>query len=94
MEQIINGLKYDTKVADLVASDRYWDGHNWSRHGRNTYLYRTKAGRFFVYRTSNWQGERDHIEPVGLKDAKHYYEKMPEHDMSYAEAFGEEPEDA
>ena len=94
MEQIINGLKYDTKVADLVASDRYWDGHSYDRDGRNTYLYKTQNGRYFLLHTSNWQGERDHIEPVGLIDAKHYYEKMPEHNMSYTEAFGEEPEDA
>jgi len=94
MEQIINGLKYDTEAAALVASDRWWDGHNWDRNGRNTYLYRTKAGRFFVYRTSQWQGERDRIEPVGLEEAKQYYEDLPEHEMSYAEAFGEEPEEA
>ena len=94
MEQIINGLKYDTKVADLVASDRYWDGYNWNREGRNTYLYRTKAKRFFIYRTSQWQGERNHIEPVGLNKAKYYYEELPEHDMSYVEAFGVEPEEA
>ena len=45
MEQIINGLRYDTETAALVASDRWWDGHNFERNGRNTYLYRTKAGR-------------------------------------------------
>jgi len=26
--------------------------------------------------------------------ARQYYEDLPEHEMSYAEAFGEEPEDA
>ena len=94
MEQIINGLKYDTKAAVLLASDRWWDGHNWDRDGRNTYLYRTKACRFFLHRTSNWQGERDHIEPVGLEEAKQYYEELTEHEMSYEEAFGVEPEEA
>ena len=94
MKQIINGLKYDTEVADLVASNRYWDGQNWSRDGRNTYLYKTMNGRYFLLHTSQWQGERNHIEPVGLNKAKHYYEEMPEHTMSYAEAFGVEPEEA
>jgi hypothetical protein len=94
MEQIINGLKYDTEVADLVASDRYWDGHNYDRDGRNTYLYKTLNGRFFLHHTSRWVGERDHIEPVGLKEAKQYYQELIEHSMSYVEAFGEEPEDA
>ena len=70
MEQIINGLKYDTEKAARVASNEYWDGHNWDRDGRNTYLYKTPNGR------------------------KQYYEDLPEHEMSYAEAFGEAPEEA
>jgi len=94
MKQIVNGLQYDTEAAALVASDRWWDGHNWDRDGRNTYLYRTKAGRFFLLHTSRWEGERDRIEPVGLEEAKQYYEELTEHAMAYAEAFGEEPEDA
>ena len=94
MEQIINGLKYDTETAALVASDRWWDGNNYERNGRNTYLYRTKAGRFFLHHTTLWQGERDHIEPVSPDEARQYYEDLPEHDMPYAEAFGEEPEAA
>ena len=94
MKQIVNGLQYDTEAAALVASDRWWDGHNFERNGRNTYLYRTKAGRFFLHHTTLWQGERDHIEPVSPDEARQYYEDLPEHEMTYEEAFGEEPEDA
>ena len=94
MEQIVNGLKYDTDAAARVASNEYWDGHNWDRNGRNTYLYKTENGRYFLLHTSRWDGERDHIEPVSLDEARQYYEDLPEHDMPYAEAFGEEPEDA
>ena len=94
MEQIINGLKYDTEAAALVASDRWWDGNNYERNGRNTYLYRTKAGRFFLHHTTLWQGERDHIEPVSPDEARQYYEDLREYTMTYEEAFGEEPEEA
>jgi hypothetical protein len=94
MQQIVNGLKYDTDAADLVASNEYWDGHNWERDGRNTYLYRTKAGRFFLHHTTLWQGERDRIEPVSPDEARQYYEDLPEHEMTYEEAFGEAPEEA
>lgn len=94
MQQIVNGLKYDTDTAALVASDRYFDGSNWDRNGRNTYLYRTPAGRYFLERTSRWQGERDHIEPVSLEEARQYYEDLQEQVMTYAEAFGIEPEEA
>ena len=75
-------------IDDIVLLE--WD----ERHGRNTYLYRTKAGRFFLHHTTLWQGERDHIEPVSPDEARQYYEDLPEHKMSYAEAFGEEPEEA
>ncbi|MDK2974906.1 MAG: hypothetical protein PWP08_1277 [Methanofollis sp.] len=94
MEQIIDGRRYDTETADLIASDRYWDGSNFERNGRNAYLYKTKNGRFFLYHTSLWQGERDHIETVDEEEARTFYEQLPEHPVSYADAFGEEPEDA
>nr|WP_303714803.1 hypothetical protein [Methanoculleus marisnigri] len=94
MEQIVNGLKYDTDAAARVASNEYWDGHNRDRDGRNTYLYKTPNGRFFLLHTSRWDGERDRIEPVSPDEARQYYEDLPEHGLTYAAAFGEEPEAA
>ena len=94
IEAIINGLSYNTETADLVASDEWWDGSNHERHGRNTHLYKTKKGKFFLGESTRWQGERDHIEALSLEDAKDYYERLPEKAMSYQEAFGEEPEEA
>ena len=94
MDQIVNGLQYNTETATRVAHDRYFDGSNWERHCRNTYLYKTKNGRFFLHHTTLWQGELDRIVPVNADEAQRYYERLPEHEMSYAEAFGEEPEDA
>lgn len=64
MQQIIDGVRYDTEKATLVASDRYWDGHNLERRGRNTYLYKSPKGRWFALHTTQWQGERDYIEPL------------------------------
>lgn len=94
MRQIVGGKVYDTEKATLVAHDRYWDGHNWDRKGRNIYLYKTKKGNFFLFRTSRWQGERDYIEPVTVDEAKYWYEQLPEHEMEYFDVFGEEPEEA
>lgn len=94
METIISGKKYNTATAQLVASDRYWDGHNWERHGRNQYLYRTQKGNFFIHNTTMWQGERDTIKAISKDEAKEQYEALPEHEMEYAEAFGVEPEEA
>jgi len=94
MKQIIDGKLYDTEKANLVASDRYWDGSNFERNGRNTYLYKTVKGNFFAYHTTLWQGERNTIEPLTVEQAKDLYEDLPEQKMEYAEAFGEEPEEA
>lgn len=94
MKQVIDGKQYDTETADKIASDHYWDGSNWDRNGRSNYLYKTRKGAFFVLHETRWQGERDHIKAVSIEEARRQYEALPEHDMEFAEAFGEEPEEA
>ncbi|MBS3948389.1 MAG: hypothetical protein KGZ57_08835 [Dethiobacter sp.] len=94
MRAVIDGKLYDTDKARMVASDRYWDGSNWERHGRNTMLYKTARGAFFLHRTTQWQGERESIEPLSMEEAKGYYERLPEYELDFAEAFGVEPEEA
>jgi len=87
-------LHYDTKESIELASDNYWDGSNWDRNGRNTFLYKTQKGRFFKYITTRWQGERDYIVPLCLEDAKDCYESLPEHEISWKAAFGYDPDEA
>lgn len=93
MKQIIEGKIYDTEKATLLASDRYFDGSNWARHGRNQYLYKSPRGAFFVHATTQWQGELDTIELVDINAAQELYESLPEHEADYKTAFGIEPED-
>ncbi len=94
MQRVVNGVRYNTETAELVADDVYWDGHNLERHGRNTWLYRTKKGNYFVVTGTQWQGERDGLEPVSLSRARELYEgALTEHHMSYETAFGA-PEEA
>ncbi|MDL1911531.1 hypothetical protein FBQ81_12715 [Chloroflexi bacterium CFX6] len=94
MKQIIDRKMYDTETATLIASDRYWDGSNFERGGRNTYLYKAPKGHFFSYHTTQWQGERDSIEALTVAQAKDLYEELPEHEADYEAAFGEKPEEA
>jgi hypothetical protein len=94
MRQIIDGKLYDTDKAQLVAHDRYWDGQNLDRNGRNIFLYKTKKGNFFLYCTSRWQGERSYIEPLSKALAKYWYERLPEHELEYDEVFDDIPEEA
>ena len=94
MQAIINGKRYDTEKAELVAHDRYWDGNNFERQGRNQFLYKTKIGNFFLHSTTMWQGERDSITPLDIIDAMAKYEALPEQVVEYEQAFEFEPEEA
>ena len=86
--KIINQKRYSTLTAKLIASDAYWDGHNWERQGRNTYLYRTKKGSYFLVRQTRWQGERDVLEPISQDEACSLYEgNLITHEVSYEAAF-------
>ena len=94
MERVINGLRYDTEKAKVAATNRYWDGHNWDRHGRTRSLMKTPKGNFFVFNETRWQGEIDTITPVDIEQAKALYEELPVQEMDYQEAFGIEAEEA
>lgn len=86
--RIVNRKRYDVSTATLLASDAYWDGHNFERHGRNRFLYRTPRGAYFLVTLTQWQGERDTLQPLPLEDALVMYEHdLPEHAEEYADAF-------
>lgn len=96
MTRIVDRRRYSTTTATLLAGDDFWDGHNWERHGRNTWLYRTPGGRYFVVTLTQWQGEQDALRPVDLDEAIELYEgRLTEHRVEYTEAFPDvEVEDA
>lgn len=86
--KIVNRTRYDVSLATLIASDAYWDGHNFERHGRNTFLYMTPKGRYFTVNLTQWQGEQDSLEPISQDDAISLYEgRLSEHEVPYTEAF-------
>ena len=87
-ERIIDRTRYSVQNAALVASDAYWDGKNFERKGRNTFLYRTKKGNWFTVKLTQWQGEQDTLMPITLSKAIELYEwDLTEHEMEYTEAF-------
>lgn len=86
--KIIDRKRYSVSTATLIAHDAYWDGHNYERHGRNTFLYRTPRGRYFTITLTQWQGERDNLIPVTQDEAIELYESsLTEHEVDYATAF-------
>lgn len=88
MVRTISGKRYDTSKAEVVAHDCYWDGHNFERHGHNTYLYKTKKGSFFTVRLTQWQGELDTLAPATREEAMELWDSLPEQEMEWEEAFG------
>ena len=89
-ERILDGKRYSTDTATLLAGDDYWDGSNYSRRGRNTFLYRTPKGNYFTVVLTQWEGERDELSPVSLEEAVELYEEcLLEQRVPYAEAFPE-----
>lgn len=92
MSQVIEGKRYSVKGATLLAGDDYWDGHNFERHGTNSFLYRGKGGSYFAVHLTQWEGSRDSdsflaIEPLTDEEAKHRYEALPEHSVEFEVAF-------
>jgi len=88
MSAVIGGLRYSVDKATLIASDAYWDGHNWERKGRNSFLYRTPKGRYFVICLTQWQGEKDTLTPVEQDEALNMWEgALSEHEVEFDEAF-------
>lgn len=86
--KIVERKRYDTATATLIAHDAYWDGHNFERHGRNTFLYMTPKGSYFTVHLTQWQGERDNLIPVTQDEAIELYESsLTEHEVDYATAF-------
>ena len=93
---IIERKKYDVKTATLIADNVYWDGQNFERSGRNCFLYRTPNGNYFTVNLTQWQGERDTLEPISQEEAIELYEReLSEHEIDYSTAFpGVKVEDA
>ena len=89
--RIIDGIRYDTRTASLVASDN----HPADRvTGRRTHLYLTRTGRFFLHFVPVSPGEREHLEPISPDEARKIYKRLPDRVMSYEKAFGKSTEEA
>jgi hypothetical protein len=88
MSKVVDRKRYNTETATLIASDAWWDGHNFERNHRNTFLYRTKRRAYFVVNQTRWQGEQDSLRPISEGEAVELYEgPLREHELSYEEAF-------
>jgi hypothetical protein len=85
VEQIINGLRYNTQKSTLIASSK--DG---AKH-----LYQTKKKRFFLYFEHPGQSTvTPYLEAISAARAKKEYGSMPKQIIPWNKAFGTKVEDA
>jgi len=84
---IVNRKRYSTRTATLLAGNDFWDGHNFERHGRNSFLYRTARGAYFALHQTSWQGERTSVEPLTTDEAADLWERLPERRIDFEDAF-------
>jgi len=85
VEQIINGLRYDTEKSTLIASSK--DG---AKH-----LYQTKKSRFFLYFEHPGQSTvAPYLEAINTSRAKREYGTMPKQLVPWNKVFGSKVEDA
>lgn len=94
VEAVINRLKYSTEGAELLASDAFFDGRNWERQGRNTFLYRTKKGRFFVVKQTSIVGEWDKLEALDDAEAMTLHSNLPTRVVPFEQVFPDGIEEA
>ena len=94
LSKVIDGKRYSVKTATLLASNEYWDGHNFERGGRNSFLYRTPGGAFFEVNLTQWQGERDTLIALTRDEAMELWKHLPEQEVTYEVAFDAVVEEA
>lgn len=88
MARRVDGHRCCTWTSTLIASDVYWDGKSFERHGRNRYLYRARDGTYFLVTLSNRLGETDTVRVVTLAEAVFLYNgRLRAHEIGSEIAF-------
>jgi len=87
MTRIKDGKRYSTLNATLLASDAFFDGRNWERNGRNTFLFRTPRGAYFAQYQTRRPGETDRLEPLDVDAALTLFDTLTEKALAFEEAF-------
>ena len=98
MKKIIGGSRYNTETAQLLGTHETGMSGDINHRGQN--LYRTKAGKYFIYLYGNgfpkpdgWWGWGEEITPISEDAAREGAEQHLDGD-DYEKVFGEVVEDA
>ncbi len=93
MIKIIEGKRYNTETAELLATSRRSESGDRYNCGTRAELYRTKKGGYFVAHYTLWQGSRDQIAVVDRETAINRWVDMDQ-EMEFVDAFHLEPVEA
>lgn len=75
VKQVINGVLYDTYKADMICSNFYVDGSEYT-DGMAFELYVDSFRRFFIARYVEWEDGKDSITTVTMEYARELYLKF------------------
>lgn len=89
MEVVINGKRYHTEGATLIARGINWEGHSYIKHGKHHFLFRTPKGNYFTQHQFDQEGVRDWLEPMLEGEARLLYQLLPERLIPFSLAFPE-----
>jgi hypothetical protein len=86
-EQVIDGIRYSTKTAILIARghDRIIDDHQ--EKDWNIFLYRTLEGGYFKVHLSSSYETQSILEPMNRVEALHQFDKLSERFVEIEDAF-------
>ena len=85
--EVIGGKRYRTQGAEMLANDMHCDGRSNERIGRNTFLFRTPKGAYFMLLQSTWPLEHDVISPLARDEALRIFEELPAKSVDFEVAF-------
>ena len=89
-EEIVAGVRYRVRDAALLAHDGQYDmaAVECATPARVAiFLFRGVNGHYFTLRLTDWQDERDALEPVTLEGAMGRYRRLPVKVLTWEEAF-------
>jgi hypothetical protein len=87
MTWIVEGKRYCTDKATLIAHDEYWNGYNCEQGGRNTFLFRTPKCSFFAQYQTLLRGELNRISPLDTTEAVALYQSLPKKEVPFRVVF-------
>ena len=92
MRKIVDGLRYNTETAVVIAHNEHWGGQNRKEKYETMYLYRTKKGNYFGVMSSSPKNKIAELTPFATASAMCMWGVLGKHLVEFENAFGEAEE--